>query len=125
MSSPRNALASGRNIALIILVLGSAWGFLEVVLGGAMKAASIPYKGDLLTGLGIGLMAVAAALVARPLAGMGIAGVAVAVKQLAVPLLGLSFFCKANSCLAVMLAGGALAAATAVAGRRLAKGILP
>jgi hypothetical protein len=118
-------MVSGKNIALIILVLGSAWGFFEVVLGGAMKAASIPYKGDLLTGLGIGLMAVAAAVLARPLAGIGIAAVAVAVKQLAVPLLGLSFFCKANSCLAVVLAGGALAAATAVAGRRLERGIWP
>jgi hypothetical protein len=125
MPNSSNASFSGKNVALIILVLGSAWGFLEVVLGGAMKASSIPYKGDLLTGLGIGLMAVAAALLARPLAGIGIAALAVAVKQLAVPLLGLSFFCKANSCLAVMLAGGALAAATAVAGRRLAKGILP
>jgi hypothetical protein len=125
MFNSSTGFGSGKNTALVILVIGSVWGFLEVVVGGAMRTASIPYKGDLLTGLGIGLMAVAAAMLARPLAAVGIAGISVLVKQLAVPILGLSPLCKANSCLAVLLAGGAIAAATAIAGRRLQRGVLP
>jgi hypothetical protein len=119
------AAISKRDAAIAIVVLGSVWGFLEVVLGGAMKSASIPYKGDLLTGLGIGLMAVLLALGSRPAALLGVAAVAIAAKQLVVPILGLSVMCKANSCLAVGLAGGALAATSAVAGGRLARGIAP
>jgi hypothetical protein len=115
---------SRRDVAITIVVLGSLWGFLEVVLGGAMKSASIPYKGDILTGLGIGLMAVMLALVRRPAGLVGVAAVAVAAKQLAVPILGLSFMCKANSCLAVGLAGGALAGASAVAGARLHRSVV-
>jgi len=125
MQASASAPVSKKTVALVILVVGSAWGFLEVVLGGAMKSASIPYKGDLLTGLGIGLIALAAAALARPLAGLGIAAIAVAVKQLAVPILGLSSFCGANSCLAVGLTGGAVAALAALASRRLGRGVLP
>ncbi len=125
MEKPRIESAAKRDVLITILVLGSVWGFLEVVLGGAMKSASIPYKGDLLTGLGIGLMAVCIAIFRRPLFVLGIAVIAVALKQLAVPILHLPFMCKANSCLAVMLAGGALAGIATAAGPRLDKGALP
>lgn len=114
-----------RDVLIIMLVLGSVWGLLEVVLGGTMKSASIPYKGDLLTGLGIGVMAVAVALTRRALPLVGIAVIAVALKQLAVPILHLQFMCKANSCLAVALGGGALAGTVAIAGRRLERAIPP
>jgi len=122
MEAPR---ARSRDILVGAVVLGSVWGLVEVVLGGAMKSASIPYKGDLLTGLGIGIMAVAVALFRRSLPLLGIAVVAVALKQLAVPILHLPLMCKANSCLAVGLAGTALAGTSALAGRRLDRGILP
>jgi hypothetical protein len=108
-----------------LIILGSAWGFLEVVGGGAMKAGNIPYKGDLLTGLGIGTMAMALAMFRKPSLLIAVAIIAVAVKQLAVPILHLPMFCKANSCLAVMLGGGTLAGCAAVAGRRLKRGVAP
>jgi hypothetical protein len=114
-----------RNLIILVLVLGSIWGFLEVVLGGAMKAASIPYKGDVLTGLGIGLMAVLLALWRKPAALLAVAVLAVAVKQLAVPILHMPVFCGANSCLAVGLAGGALAGTSSIAGGRLGRGVAP
>jgi hypothetical protein len=117
---------SGRgDMVIALILLGSVWGFLEVVGGGAMKAGNIPYKGDIMTGLGIGTMAIALAMFRRPFMLIGIAIIAVAVKQLAVPILHLPTFCKANSCLAVMLGGGALAGCAAVAGRRLRRGISP
>lgn len=112
-----------RDVLVGLLVLGSIWGFLEVVLGGAMKAGEIPYKGDILTGLGMMLMAIAVALYRKPLMLIGIAAVAVAVRQLSIPILHLPTFCKANSCLAVLLGGGALAGAVALAGRRLQRGV--
>jgi hypothetical protein len=124
MEKPQTESLRRRDVVLALVVLGSAWGFLEVVLGGAMKSASIPYKGDLLTGLGIGIMAIAIAWFRKPLLVVGIAAVAVALKQLAVPILHLPFMCKANSCLAVMLAGGALAGTAAAVGGRLHKGHL-
>ena len=125
MEKPKTKSLARRDVLVAIIVLGSVWGFLEVVLGGAMKSASIPYKGDLLTGLGIGVMAVCIALTRRPLLVLGIAVTAVALKQLAVPILHLPFLCKANSCLAVMLAGGTLAGTASIAGRTLEKGIVP
>ena len=83
-----------RDMLIGILILGSIWGFLEVVLGGGMKAAAIPYKGDLMTGLGIGTMAVAYAVYRRALPLIAIALIAVAVRQLAVPILQMPFMCK-------------------------------
>jgi hypothetical protein len=126
MKNMKEAIARpGRtDIVLAMIILGSAWGFLEVVGGGAMKAAGIPYKGDVLTGLGIATMAMGVAVFRRPLMLIGIAAIAVGLKQLAVPIVGLPFVCKANSCLAVMLGGTALAGAVAVTGRRLSRGTL-
>jgi hypothetical protein len=112
-----------RDLLVALLVIGSVWGFLEVVLGGAMKAGSIPYKGDVLTGLGMMLMGIAVAMYRRPLMLLAIAAVAVGVRQLSVPVLHLSTFCKANSCIAVLLGGAALAGASALAGRRLERGV--
>jgi hypothetical protein len=112
-----------RDVLIGLLVLGSVWGFLEVVLGGAMKAGSVPYKGDVLTGLGMMLMGIAVAMYRKPLMLIGIAAVAIGVRQLSVPILHLSTFCKANSSLAVLLGGSALAGASAIAGRGLGHGI--
>jgi len=78
-----------------------------------------------MTGLGIGIMAVALAVFRKPLMLIGIAFMAVAVRQLAVPIFHLPFMCKANSCLAVVLAGSALMGTAAVAGRRLSRGNVP
>ncbi len=114
-----------RDILLGVLILGSIWGFVEVVLGGGMKAAAIPYKGDLMTGLGIGTMAVAFAVYRKALPLIAIALIAVVVRQLAVPILQVPFVCKANSCLAMTLGGGALAGSVAIVGRRLKRGVLP
>jgi hypothetical protein len=114
-----------RDILIALVVLGSIWGFFEVVVGGGMKAADIPYRGDLLTGLGIGTMAVAVAVFRKPLMLIGIAAIAVAVRQTAIPILHLSTFCKANSCIAVMLGGTALAGSVAIARQKLQRGILP
>jgi hypothetical protein len=108
-----------RDILLTLILIGSVWGLLEVGLGGAMRAGNIPYKGDFLTGLGIGLMAFAFAVYRKPLMLIGIAAVAVMVRQTAIPILHLTTICKANSCLAVMLGGGALAGSVGLVGRRI------
>ncbi len=102
-----------------ILVLGSLWGFTEVVLGGAMAAAGLPYRSGVLTGLGICIMAVAIGAFAKPAMLAGIVLVAVLCKQLVVPILHVSIMCKANSCLAVMLDGFALLGVVSVFSRRL------
>jgi hypothetical protein len=103
----------------VVLVLGSLWGFSEVVLSAAIGAAGLPYRSAILAGVGMGLMAIAVAMVRKPLPLLGIAVVTMAVKQLVVPILQVSLSCKANSCLAVSLEAMALAGTVAVAGRRL------
>jgi len=107
------------DIWMSILVLGSLWGLSEVVLNGAIRAAGLPYRAGILAGIGMALMAVAVAAFRKPVMLIGIALVAVLLKQLAVPILHVSVMCKANSCLAVMLEGTALAGAVALAGRNL------
>lgn len=103
-----NQSTTFRDSIIGLLVIGSIWGLAEIVVGGAMKAADIPHKGDILTAIGMGLMAMALAVYRKPSIALGIALVAASMKQLAIPILGLSFFCKANSCLAVALGGASL-----------------
>lgn len=102
-----------------MLVLGSLWGFAEVVLGGAMKLAGVPYRSGILTGLGVGLMAFGLGALRRPALLPGMALVAACCKQLVVPILHVSFMCKANSCLAVLLDGVALFGVAVLVGRWL------
>jgi hypothetical protein len=112
------------SVLVAILVLGSIWGLSEVVLGGALRAAGFPYAGALLTGIGIGVMGIGAGAYRKPAMLVGIPFVAVLCKQMVVPILGVSALCKANSCLAVLLEGLALAGVVALAGRRLERGDL-
>lgn len=116
------------DIVVSVLVLGSIWGVAEVIFGGALKAWGISYRTGVLTGVGMGIMGVGLAIFLgvfrRPLMLLGIAIVAVLCKQLVVPILNVSVMCKANSCLAVVLQGSALAGVAAVLGRRLERGFL-
>jgi hypothetical protein len=107
-----------------ILALGSLWGLSEVVLGGAIGAAGLPYRAGILTGIGMGIMGIAISAFRKPLMLAGIALVAILCKQLVVPILHVSVMCEANSCLAVMLEGLALAGVVSLAGRKLDRGHL-
>ena len=104
---------------IAILVLGSLWGFSEVVVSAAIGAAGLPYRAAILTGIGMGLMAIAFAVFRKPLMPVGLAIVAILCKQLVVPILHLPLMCKANSCLAVLLQGLGAAGTTAILKRRL------
>jgi hypothetical protein len=115
------ARADRRSVHLwiAVAVLGSLWGFSEVVLSGALASVGFPYRAAVLTGVGLGLMAAGVAAygtVGLPLAG---AAVALLVKLLAVPLLGVPLSCKANGALAVLVEGLALSAGVALLGRRM------
>ncbi|MGC9025852.1 MAG: hypothetical protein ACP5NB_13660, partial [Chloroflexia bacterium] len=117
MESGKMQRAPIRDTLLVILILGSLWGLIEVVLGGAMRAIGMPYASAILVGLGLGTMGLGLALVRRPAPLLGIPVVAVLCKQLVVPILGVSVLCKANSCLAVLLEGAALVGVAALLGR--------
>jgi len=112
------------DVLTAVAVLGSLWGLSEVVVGGAIRAAGLPYRAGILTGIGMGLMAIAVSVFKKPPMLAGIALVAVLCKQLVVPILHVSVMCKANSCLAVMLEGLALAGMVSLAGRRLDRSYL-
>jgi len=124
MSNGRADTVQRSDIWIAILVLGSLWGFTEVVLSGAINAAGLPYRAAILTGIGMGLMAVAVGAYRKPWMLAGIAFVAVLCKQLVVPILQVSVMCKANSCVAVMIEGLVLAGAVGLAGRKVQQGNL-
>jgi len=122
-TSPETARALRPIDGLIgIAVLGSIWGFIEVVLGGALQSTAFPQKAALLTGLGMGLMGVALGAFRRSLMLVAIAVVAILCKELVVPILHVSFLCKANSVLAVGLDGVALGGVAGIVGRRISRG---
>ncbi len=108
-----------RDIVLAVLLLGSVWGMVEVVLGGAIKQAGLPHRVAIVAGLGMGIMGIGLGAFRRVYMLPLIALVAVCVKQLVVPILHVPLLCKANSCLAVLIEGGALAGLVAAAGSRL------
>jgi hypothetical protein len=118
VNEPKNGHGTSlRNLALAVLVLGSLWGVSEVVLNDTVKAVEFPFRAGALVGFGMLAMGVLLGYSRRPLALLAIPLVAVAVKQLVVPIAGATVLCKANSCIAVLLQAGALAAvAAAVAG---------
>jgi len=107
------------DVIIGILVFGSLWGLSEIALGGALKAASFPYRSGLLTGIGMAVMAMALAVSRKPLIPIGVGAVAVLVGLLVVPVLHVSPMCRANSSLALVLEAGSLTfAASLVASRR-------
>ena len=112
------------DVLIGIVVLGSLWGLAEVILGGAIGAAGLPYRSGILTGFGVGIMGIAVGGFRKPLMLAGIALVAILCKQLVVPILHVPVTCEANSCVAVMLEGLALAGVVSLAGRKLDKGSL-
>jgi hypothetical protein len=116
--------STSSDILLLVLVLGSLWGFSEVVLSDIIRAQSIPWRAGILTGIGMGIMGIAVGLNRKALPLVGIALITVAAKLLVVPILGCSFLCKANTCAAVFLQGAALSGAVAIVGPRLAGGVL-
>jgi hypothetical protein len=93
------------------LVFGAIWGLTEVVIGGGLNAGHFPYKGGLLTGIGMGAVCgMALAIYRKPAMLLGIGLVAASIKLLAVPITPLPIGCEANSCLAVGLEALALTA---------------
>jgi len=103
------ARARAVDVLIAIALLGSIWGFIEVVVGGAIKAGGFPHRTAVVTGLGFATMGIALGVFRRPLMLPVMAVVAVCVKQLVVPILHLPFFCDANSLLAVGIDGAAVA----------------
>lgn len=122
-----NAVAknnSHTDTLIMVLVLGTVWGFSEVVFSGAIREWGVPYRAGILTGIGMGIMGIALGYGKRVLPLIGIALVAMGAKQLVVPVLQCSVLCKANSCAAVFLQSAALCGTAALAGRYL-HGSLP
>jgi len=107
------------DILIAVVVLGSLWGLTEVVLDSAIRAAGLPFRAGILTGIGIGLLAIAMGAFRRPALLVLIPPVAILCKQLVVPILNVSVMCKANSCVAVMLEGLAVTGVVCLIGRRL------
>ena len=103
-----------RYMILSVIVLGSLLGFSEVVLGDLLSGAGFIARAGVLVGVAYMLAAFGMAVYGSAAMLIGIAGVAVLCKQIVVPVLGVSVMCKANSCLALFIELGSLAAISVV-----------
>lgn len=110
-----------KDIFLMLLIIGSIWGFSEVIMNAFVRAAGIPLRASILTGIGMFLLGVGYFLIKKPIILPLIAFVAILIKQMAVPILGVGLSCKANSCIAVFIEGSALAALVYVMSRNIHK----
>jgi len=110
------------DLLLLILILGSIWGFSEVVVSGIISSVGIPYRAAILTGVGMCLMGIGVGLFRKPLLLPAIAFITILCKQMVVPILGVSVICKANSCLAVLIEGAMLGAVVAIGGKTIRRG---
>jgi len=90
----------------------------EVALGGGLAAVGFPYRSALLTGIGMGILALAFAMSRNIPMLLGAGAVAAAVNLLGVPIMHLTVACKANACLAVFIEGGSLSLMAAVLMKR-------
>jgi len=113
-SNVADAASGKKKFFVMALVLGSICGLMEVAGGGLLRLSFLSqFRSAILTGLGLGIIGFALAILRKPVIAVLIGFVAVLVKQLAVPVLGVSVMCKMNSCLAVMLEYGGFFAVAA------------
>lgn len=110
---------SGTKLLIAVIVLGSVCGLVEVIAGGLIRQAGIPFRAGLLTGIGFAVIGFGLAVFKRPLIALGIGVVTILCKQLVVPILHVSVLCKLNSCVAIMLEYGALSAIAAITLNRM------
>lgn len=96
-------------MVMAVLVIGALCGFSEVFVSNLLREIGFPFRAGLLTGIGMGLIAIVIAIFKKPFLAIGIAVVAIIAKQMIVPVMGVGISCKLNSCLAVGLEYGALA----------------
>jgi hypothetical protein len=123
MAMNNETAANKKDFILAILVLGSICGFVEVVVGGVLHRFGFHLSGFLI-GLDCILIGGALAIYRNPLMIIGMVFVSCIYKQLAVPLRGTSFMCEANSCLAVLLEYGSLAAISAFTLKGMGKNMI-
>jgi hypothetical protein len=107
------------DIILTVLLFGSVWGLSETVFNEALIAWLLPLRAALLTGMGFLIMGTFLGLTSRPALIIWVVLITVAAKEVLVPVLGCSLMCRANSCLAVALQGGLLAAGFALMKNRI------
>ena len=65
-----------------VATFGALWGVVEITLGAALGAANLPFRGTVLTAIGLGIALVAASVTERKGTVLGIAAVAAAIKLL-------------------------------------------
>ncbi|MFC1932197.1 hypothetical protein ACFLXU_01005 [Chloroflexota bacterium] len=92
---------------VMVVILGSIWGFLEATLGGFLHLAHFPYKGAIMGGIGMSIMATFIATHRRPSLVIGVAFVAALFKTLSALIYGQSIFAQfvVNPATAIILEG--------------------
>ncbi len=101
-----------------VLLAGVVWGCAELVGGGAIRSAGIPFRAAILTGTGFFIMGFHASSTGNLRWFFAVALAAAVTLHMGVPLYGASLACRANSSLALALHGGALTAVWGFANRR-------
>ncbi len=124
MGSQESNPSTDRPSLAVLALCGALLGLAEIVVSIIMRNAGLPYRSAVLSGLGMGLMALGLALYRRTYAILGVTAVAALCKVLAIPVFQPPFFCNSNACIAVLLNGAALSGIAAVAGRRMERSVI-
>lgn len=66
MTFSKNRLKKILAISLVVIVIGSVWGFFEVTLGGFLHIIHFPQKGAIMGGLAISFMAIFVTITGKP-----------------------------------------------------------
>lgn len=90
-----------------VVVFGSIWGVLEATLGGALHLIHFPYKGAIMGGIGMSIMATFVATNRRPSLVIGVGFVAAFIKPLSALIYGEPLFAPfvVNPATAIILEG--------------------
>ena len=92
---------------VMIVVLGSIWGLLEATLGGFLHLVHFTYKGAIMGGIGMSIMAICVATHRRPSLVVGVAFIAALFKPLSALIYGQTIFAQfvVNPATAIILEG--------------------
>lgn len=90
---------------VVALLLGSLWGFFEVFFKDVLAMGGRPFTSAIMTGIGVGLMALGYGLFRKARIFVLIAVFTVLTRMIVVPVIGCSPMCRANAAVALLLLG--------------------
>lgn len=90
---------------VVALLLGSMWGFFEVLFKDVLAMGGRPFTSAIMTGIGVGFMALGYGLFRKARIFILISVFTILTRMIVVPVIGCSPMCRANAVVALILLG--------------------